>query len=803
MLVNHADASLPLVDRKLRLTAKVTTDPLPFIIGIDAEWTKKGEENFLLSWQWHGIAGDKQWAGIRFPNGERITIAELLQAILEDGKAKGIFQQFPKHVVIVAHFALAEVSMLADFNDRKTELDSIRRTFITLQKPMKVRIRDRHRNVRNVQVTFRDSMLLTPQGAALKLLGDLHGVPKVELPPGAIEHMDDLLLNNRELFTRYAMVDAEIAALHAGYMRKLNEEFTGESTVPVSLGGMAAAYCIAEWKRNEINPLEILGKEVVEERSFSPGLGCYFSKKSTVFKACLHDHEASAVESYHGGRNEAYYFGASPSDDWFDWDLAGAYSTALATLGKPLWPTIRATTDVDDFGPDVMGYAHLRFRFPGTTKFPCLPVRCEANLIFPLAGETHATAAEIWLARKLEAEIEIIHGVVIDTDKGSRPFEAVIKSATQRRIEAKKAGDGLRDKLFKELINSMYGKTAQGLRGKRVFDTRSADLKDLPPSPITNPFIAAYVTGLVRAVLGEIMNALPGCEIISCTTDGFITNANQQQMESASQGPLCELFREARVRLTGDPVILEVKRRASQVLCWRTRGQATLVGHDGSAMILAKAGIKPPRKLTENEVNEWIVDHFVNRDADTKIQFEALRTLLMLFKEGGDLMLEERERRLKMDFDFKRKPGPATERETTGKMHLAFESTPWKTVENYQQARDQWKDFQKATGRCLKTIDDLHAFQDYLAGTALTEAGLQRSATGGTLKAALRLILRAFVKGKWGFGCEEISRNEFIEYLCLGGYEVTKHDLKNATRTKSKLVEHVIPRTNTVMALLA
>ena len=38
------------------------------------------------------------------------------------------------------------------------------------------------------------------------------------------------------------------------------------------------------------------------------------------------------------------------------------------------------------------------------------------------------------------------------------------------------------------------GVTAQ--KGKRVFDSRSESMKTLPPSRITNPMLAATITGL-------------------------------------------------------------------------------------------------------------------------------------------------------------------------------------------------------------------------------------------------------------------------------------------------------------------
>ncbi len=54
-------------------------------------------------------------------------------------------------------------------------------------------------------------------------------------------------------------------------------------------------------------------------------------------------------------------------------------------------------------------------------------------------------------------------------------------------------------------------------------------------SDITNPFFAAYITSLVRAALGEILNNIPPERLVfSVTTDGFITNATSSEVGACS-----------------------------------------------------------------------------------------------------------------------------------------------------------------------------------------------------------------------------------------------------------------------------
>ena len=649
-------------------------------------------------------------------------------------------------------------------------------------------------------VTVRDTLLLTSQGAGLHELGEMYGLPKLELPDGAIEHMDELLRNDPALFERYALRDAEIAARHALTMAELNYELNNRCEVPVTLGGLAIRFSQSTWNEQGIDALQVLGQEIEHDQKFDRRSGRTRKVKKTVFRAALREHYDLATECYHGGRNEGFYFGATPKGQWVDVDLCGAYSTALAAIGMPLWDELRVTTNVIDYTPDILGFARVRFRFPDDVQFPCLPVRALNNLIFPRCGTTYATAPEIWLAGQLGADIEILHGVVIPMGP-LKPFQKVIEGATRRRTAAKAAGDALRDKLFKEIVNSLYGKTAQGLRAKRAFDTRIGATAELPASEITNPFIAAAVTGLIRAVLAEMMNSLPPTRsMISVTTDGFITDVTKPELEAMQAAPLCQDFRRARVELTGDAGIVEVKHRVTQVLCWRTRGQATIEATPGEELILAKAGFKTPRGLDKAGQNAVMLDYFRDREITTTYEFKNLRPLSAIYKTGGDLVSENFLRRLRMDYDWKRRPVRGRTAEIDGYPHLAFETEPWDTVEQFQECREQWRQFQQNTGRCLKTESDLEAFLEFAAGTGLNKAGLYRS-KGGMAAAAVKMFLRAFVRSEWGLDAV-MSYAELADFLRHGGFAVKVETIKNARRPGSKLAEGVVTRTGAVIAFV-
>jgi hypothetical protein len=195
----------------------------------------------------------------------------------------------------------------------------------------------------------------------------------------------------------------------------------------------------------------------------------------------------------------------------------------MATLGMPNWEDMCIKKDLEGITPTSLGGAHIKFRFPEGTRFPCLPTRTDNGLIYPLEGDTHAPWQEILLADQLGAKIEILQGVFVPQDFSVHPFEIFSKRVQAQRNLYEKGT--LLEQFWKELGNATYGKTCQGLRKKQMFSTRKDEYQDLPESVITNPFLASAITGFVRAVLGECLAKIPAYACVSnATTDGILVN---------------------------------------------------------------------------------------------------------------------------------------------------------------------------------------------------------------------------------------------------------------------------------------
>lgn len=562
---------------------------------------------------------------------------------------------------------------------------------------------------------------------------------------------------------------------------------------------------LKSWEASGLSANAILGKEKTTEKKWSKKLG-YMMKVTRDVPVVNYDlFENLATESYHGGRNEQFWFGPAFQDNWTDYDLSSAYATAMALIGKPDWTNVEPTRDLDRFQVTTLGFALIEFEFPEGVRFPSLPVRTDNGLIFPRKGLSFCAAPEIYVARSLGAKIDIKQGVIVASDDTKPVFADYIRQCiAERRKHAKKS---LNDLFWKELSNSTYGKTAQGLREKRVYDSRAMETVPLPPSKITNPYFAAFITSLVRSVLGEILNALPlkRC-VFSCTTDGFLTNATAHEISAATNGEVAETFGKARMALTGDSKVLEVKHAVRCPLGWRTRGQATLIAgrrHGDNAMntVLAKGGIHLSSffELAE-EQNQEIVKLFMSRTPETAITFDGLVGLRDIVEHDADLVRTTMTRRVNMEFDWKRKPEllfNSLEFE-----HVAFCTTPWDSVEQFQQVREYFERYQERSPVCIKSVADFDGFSYFVDTANRLSPDNQKHARGDVQR--LRLMLCAAWHAQ-KCGLRDLNNittaSEFAATLTECGIPCDRDKVEYGKR--KVFVEQSVPATDRALAAVA
>ena len=679
---NFCCADIPSRKKPWRKKTKKWSDENCLIIGFDTEFKapgkpvtreemKAGKASYqVLSYQFHCRLPDgTEWSGICCPTkDERLTIGQFLVFALGSARAEGIKAAFPRDIYLVGHFTRADIPAFGDFKDNTDLFANVRNTFVSDDSYLSMKFKPQSGNPFQIRLRIRDTILLAPAGSqSLAKLGELVGRPKLVLDPDPQrelwmkQNMDVVRRDHWDLFKTYALNDAVICVDFIERVRTAYKNVMGSTKVPMTLTSIGVDLLRKIWGETA-DQNEILGKEEVAEKQWDKKLGFFITQKRTVDLEEKHWHNDFVTASYHGGRNEQFWFGPAFVDKWTDYDLAGAYPTAMSLIGAPVWRDFELSRDPSAFTPTTLGYACVDFSFPDHVRFPTLPIRTPNGLIFPQTGRSTCAAPEVALAVALGADIGIRHGLIVPCDMQRRIFLDFTKYCIEmRNAFPKKSFDAL---FWKELTNSTYGKTAQGLREKRVFDMRERSTKALPASPITNPYFASYITSFVRGTLGEIINALPPeVAVFSATTDGFLSNANVDQIERAQKGPLAGTFRNARTELTGVPGVLEAKHEIAQPLGWRTRGQATLrpgplnPNDKTYHIVLAKSGIYTPPALDTDELeNEFIVNLFFNRTVDDVVRIAAKTGIRDMLDYDADLVEKNVEKSLNMEFDFKRRP---------------------------------------------------------------------------------------------------------------------------------------------------
>lgn len=831
---------------------RVSETTLVVQIGIDSEWVTQIDPmtnqpwNDILSYQAFLHFEGQFVSHVIYPAGRgkrrRIRFATLIKRVVDKAVRERVLPRQPDRCEVFAHFLRADLPHFQDFWPRKQEFDGFGRTFTArgfrdvlpddaeLDGDPARRVRSEiviywkgrgasRQPSHRIICRFIDTMLLTPGRGSLATAAELIGMKKVDLPPGfRIDRMDLMLKADPAAFERYALTDAEIAVRYGLRMKELAREL-GLRQLPSTLAAFGIQLLKLQTKANGVDLDDALGIEVKTHQTFHERTRRYRTRKvrSMVFRRQIHEEFGALL--YQGGRGESYSFGPTPVGIFFDYDLKGAYTTAMCALRAIDYDGYRQTRDLDDFTVDTVGGARVRFEFPDGTRFPCLPVRInDSKLVFPLQGESLCTGPELVLARSMGAAIEVLDGIVFPYADDHRMFASFTRLVQEKRAEAGKGS--FMDKLVKEIGNSVYGKLAQGVHPKRVFDTKSGRYDSMPPSAITSAYLAAYVTGFIRAVLGEILAGVPVDRVVvSATTDGLLTDATPKELQL--DGPLCRAFRDLRSIAFGDDDLLEEKHRVAQVVAMKTRGQITGQRILDRPYVLAKAGIKPD--VPVNEHNDYMLRLFLDRQPGQSHHQHSLVGLQEMWRAERDLVSLSREIRLNLDFDFKRRPCrprdehvrvpvlPATSAGVGASQslmvmrtcsHLAFDTEPWRTSEEAHQASERFRGWTRSYQRVLKSLPDYHdwlAYETALAGPRVRGVGIRRDGALGHLH---RQFLRALVRSAWGLDLDGWTYPEVAARLTERGFETSVNDLKNARRSASSLAPRSVYVDQTTIPLL-
>ena len=810
----------------------VISSDLTLHIGFDTEYVFNPEtqQNDILSYQSYVVLPENTGiSNIIYPpdsqKKSRLSFKEFLCQTITPLLETGVITKWPGIINIYAHFIRADIASFANFwSDYKILLKGIRGTVSSFKNRYGIDFDEQQeRRVKTEQimfdkrtspprcsnVAFIDTLLITPGGMGLAECGELLGLPKLTIPaPYSITNMREYLLGDRAGFEAYALRDAEIAVRYALQVRNFCARELMIDRVPATIGAMAVSRFTKTLKENNMSPEVCLGTHIKTRELWLTEKQAFRTIKNPASVPSRELFETFPINCYHGGRNECFMMGVTPSDHWYDYDLAGAYTTGLLDILTPDYGNIRLSKNPDDYCGHVMGFALVTFRFPESVPYPSLPVRTDQyGLFFPLSGESWATAPEIELALSLGAEMTIHNGIIVpwicDTSPHNSestsvflPFVQQVRENRNRHIKG-----SLEEKFWKEIGNSLYGKLAQGLRAKTAFDTARGLNRSLPPSSVTQPFFAAHVTGFIRAVVGELMNALPSdSSVVSVTTDGFLTNCPLNKINMS--GPLSSRFQSLCDIVDPGSSMLTCKHEVSQLIAMKTRGQLTYRAIQGKPVVHARAGVKPPADIPRSDYNDYMVDLYLNRLPGQTLSRSTLISTREMWLSESDLVSREQDIRLNLEFDFKRQPVQPAMNEG----HLLMSSRPWDNMEEALQQRSLFDDWRQT--HTLKTLADWDDWCDFLyCRTVFSDMKLKVGSKRSD-DILVRLFLRALTQCQWGLMLKDkksYSCKEVAEWLTSEGYSVTVTDVKNAVRAKIPQMKFssVTPRMKSLMDIIA
>lgn len=229
-----------------------------------------------------------------------------------------------KNNYIIGHFINSDLSVLEDFDVIKEHLDVVNNCLITLKKPMLIE---------GVNVYVRDTLLLAPgNNKSLAAIGELYGsgFRKITIYKSWYSKMDIFLKEHPKELREYAMRDALVTLVHASHMDYIRFKLGG--TMPITLATLSRLYITQKWTESGYKGYQVSKSYLIGESDMVQTPKGLFNVGDLGLIIGFY------IANYKGGRNESFMYGIDNNTTWYDYDLTGAYPTAMALLGGSRLP---------------------------------------------------------------------------------------------------------------------------------------------------------------------------------------------------------------------------------------------------------------------------------------------------------------------------------------------------------------------------------------------------------------------------------------------------------------------------------
>jgi hypothetical protein len=460
-------------------------------------------------------------------------LGQLVRGFLGEHGIKPPLRDGRRTVYVIAHFAQAEMGMLSDpLRDlRIRQLGKAHHASPT--RPIDV-------DGEEWIIRFIDLWAYFPM--ALAKVGKSVGLDKVDVDDRG--DLAQLKRNHPDKFERYALRDAEIAVVAFNRFRSLLlDEFGVDPLVMPTLPAVASA--IFRYRYLSVPPAPVVRGEESFWRRTETGW-----RQATRTVPTFRGNPGvrlAALRSYWGGRVEAFGRGLLVGPVVEERDVISLYPNAA--LAQPLPNAATIWTPVAEILADTTleGFGRFHFRFPAVCPYPCLPVRPprQNRLVFPSSGVTDCSFAEIRLALRLGAHVEVIDAFGFEPGDAERNHDLAryLLEFIARKNRATKGT--LEYDTSKLLLNALIGKLAEqtdrnllldferearqhGFSGLGAVVSSSGVLRgavhlDAGVGGLWAPEWATLILGMARAIVGGIVAASSPYLV---STDAVIVPAN-------------------------------------------------------------------------------------------------------------------------------------------------------------------------------------------------------------------------------------------------------------------------------------
>ncbi len=660
-----------------------------------------------------------------------------------------------------------------------------------------------------VSLHIADTMCHAPEKKRkLSDLGKTVGYEKIALSEEAKSHMDKLLADDPVTFFEYASTDSVVTLLYAaglyGYNRRPPVTITSVSAKVIRELMKQYLHCETDAAFDrKFRGLETVGHGKVKKEN----------KAGFVVNTSLEpiSNDADVVQrfsslAYHGGYNGCFEVGYFTGKT-YDYDLCGAYLVALSLIPDVDWENpianeiISRDLTLQDFvvpfvggyNPVALMFAYITFEFPENVRYPCIPIDVEGIPVYPRTSEgrdgVYACGPDIYLALRLGAKIHCKRGYflnnIINPDTGENSFSLRI-AIKQLSVDRKRAKEhcgvaSLEQEICKLMANSgAYGKVAQNVIPKYTWSAYSDEMEAMGASAISNPVAACMVTGMIRATLMAVQNQCEelGYSIYSVTTDGFISDIPERELNSLDLFGFSIFLERARLYLTDgmESHIWEKKHEQDVLLNFTTRGNVS----PEPGGVCAHNGIRTGLPRDSREDREALMEAVIARTGRVE-SLEEKWTSFKAMAKGEEFSVSMVVRKVSMDFDMKRKPDRSSFYpkmvEWFGASYeiVCFSTVPFEKVEEFQYYRKV-----KESCSCLRTMEDWEAFWNKLkmkdggstAKPRNMEWAILNSCITGHRAGLWNIPMLDRLKGK--------ARNDWINSHNTSGKKYKDSDWKNA-----------------------